>query len=226
MKMYSKRYNNGIKNIDLDSLYELEEAVELLKQFPNCKFDETVELAISLRIDSKKSDQVIRGTVVLPHGTGKDLRIIAFCQDKDVSAAKEAGVVEAGAEELVKKVEQGWLEFDAAVATQEMMKDMGRLGRVLGPRGMMPNPKTGTLTDDVSGAIKELKKGKIEFKADSGGTVHVPVGKVSFTPENLLANIKVMIDAINKSRPASIKTGFVKKIVLTSTMSAGIKIKI
>jgi len=226
MTKISKRFNKGLEEIDLKNSYELDEAIKILKQFPGCKFDETVELVSSLNIDPKKSDQIVRGSVVLPHGTGKDLKIIAFCKDEKIDKAKEAGAMEAGNIGLIKKIEQGWLDFDAAVATPEMMKDIGKLGKVLGPRGMMPNPKAGTLSENIIEIIKQLKSGKIEFKIDSGGNMHVPIGKLSFNEEKLVENAVAMIDTLKKSKPSSVKVGFIKKLVLTSSMGPGIKIKI
>ncbi len=226
MTKHSRRYIEGIKDIDFEKAYDIEEAVNILKQFPSCKFDETLELSFNLNADPKKSDQIVRGTVVLPHGTGKELRIIAFCKDNLVEESKKAGAIDAGGEELIKKIQEGWLDFDIAVSVPSMMKDISSLGKILGPRGMMPNPKAGTLTDNLSDAIQQLKKGKIEFKMDSGGNIHVTIGKLSFDKNQIVENAKAMISAVQLNKPASIKAGFIKKIVLTSSMGPGIRIKL
>lgn len=225
MTKHSKRYVQGLENIDMQKENEIEGAIDILKDFPSCSFDETVELSVSLKVDPKKSDQIVRGTVVLPHGTGKQLRIIVFCKDEVVDDAKKAGAMEAGNKELIKKIEDGWLDFDAAISTPQMMRDIGKLGRILGPRGLMPNPKAGTLTDDIVTAVNQLKKGKIEFKMDSGANIHVIVGKLSFDSGKLKENIVAMVNAIKDNKPVSVKAEFIKKIVLTSSMGPGIRIK-
>lgn len=227
MSLHSNRYNEGVKDLDPAEKYEIDKAIEILNNFPQCNFDETVDLSINLNVNPKKSDQLVRGTVVLPNGTGQEIRVVAFCKGKKVNEAEEAGAEMAGSEELIEKIENGWLDFDAAVATPNMMKDIGKLGRILGPRGMMPNPKSGTLSEDIGETIQELKKGKIEFKVDSGANIHVPVGKLSFSSDQLSENIKAMIEAIRKAKPVGIKkANYINKVVLTSTMGPGLKLNI
>lgn len=227
MVIHSKRYNIGIKDLDTSAKYDIDESIKILKNFPKCNFDETVELSVNLGVNPKKSNQLVRGTVVLPHGTGKELRVIAFCRGEKLKEAEEAGAVMAGDEELIEKVKNGWLDFDAAVATPDIMKDIGKLGRILGPRGMMPNPKAGTLSEDIGNTIQELKKGKIEFKMDSGANIHVAVGKLSFKLEQLKENINAMIEALKKAKPGGVKkVVYINKAVITTTMGPGLKIKI
>lgn len=224
MKQHCKGYRKALESIVQDKAYDLSEALEILKQIPKKKFDESVDLAICLNIDSKKSDQMVRGTVLLPNGTGKDKKVAVFCKGEAENDAKEAGADFIGAQELIDKVAGGWLGFDVAVSTPEMMRDLSKLGKILGPRGLMPSPKTGTVTNNIVQAIKEVKAGKIEYKSDKQAGIHVAIGKISFEVNKLLENIKTVLSAIKASRPASIKGEFIKSISLSTTMSPGIKI--
>lgn len=209
-----------------EKVYETPEAIGLLKKMPPTKFDQTVELSIRLGIDPKKSEQNIRGAISLPHGIGKSRKVIVFAAGDEAKQAKEAGADEVGAEELVKKVEAGWTDFDVAIAVPAMMKLVGKLGKVLGPQGKMPSPKTGTVTAEVAVVTKEYKAGKVEYQADPNGNIHAPVGKLSFTPEALEANINAFVDHLRAHRPASVKGEFIKRITLTSTMGPGLKITV
>lgn len=200
----------------------LPEAVEALKQFKARKFDQTVEVCMHLGIDPKQADQMIRGSLSLPHGIGATKRVIAFCSDDKVADAKSAGAIEAGGEDLVKKIEDGWMDFDVAIAEPAMMRVVARLGRTLGPKGLMPSPKSGTVTPQVAQAVKEYAAGKVEFRNDSGGNVHAVVGKFSFAPEQLADNAKAFIDHIHRMRPSSTKGHYVKKIALTATMTPSV----
>ncbi len=213
MAARGKRYQEALKLYDRNQLYSPSEAVDLLKATAKAKFDETIELAVKLGIDPKRSDQQVRGTVVLPHGTGKAVRVAVFAKGEK---AKEA--------ELAEKVEGGWLDFDVAVATPDMMSVVGRLGRILGPRGLMPNPKTGTVTFEVERAISEIKAGKVEYRADKTAIVHVPIGKASFEKAKLIENLAVILDALIKARPAAAKGGYLKSVALSSTMGPGIRV--
>jgi large subunit ribosomal protein L1 len=200
----------------------IEEAVQRVKDFAKTKFDQTVELVCSLGIDPKHADQAMRGAVSLPHGVGATKKVIAFCDGPDIDKAKQAGAIEAGADELIKKVNDGWLDFDVAIATPAMMRNVSRLGRVLGPQGKMPSPKSGTVTDDVATAVKEYSAGKLEFRNDAGGNVAVPVGKVSFDADKLLDNINLFLNHLRRMKPATSKGVFFKKVVLTATMSPSV----
>jgi large subunit ribosomal protein L1 len=224
MKRHGKKWKASRTKIDKTKEYSLAEAVEFLKANKTAKFDETVEVAVNLGIDPKKSDQNVRGAVVLPHGLGKTVRILAFAQGAKAEEAKEAGADYVGAEDMAEKITGGWLEFDACVATPDMMKVVGKLGKILGTRGLMPNPKVGTVTMDIGKAIKELKRGKVEFRAEKGGIVHAPLGKLSFEAPKLTENVKVFLEALSKAKPSSAKGQFLKKIVLTSTMGQGVKL--
>ncbi|MCL5006506.1 MAG: 50S ribosomal protein L1 [Acidobacteria bacterium] len=204
--------------------YALPEAMPLVKKAAFAKFDETVEVAMRLGVDPKHADQMVRGTVVLPHGLGKETRVIVIASGDKVREAREAGADEVGGEDLTQKIQGGWLEFDAVVATPDMMKSVGRLGKVLGPRGMMPNPKTGTVTMDVARAVKELKAGKVEFRVDKTGIIHCPVGKVSFGAEQLTDNAKALITSVIKAKPATAKGRYVHTIVVSSTMGPAVPI--
>ncbi|MEK6635927.1 MAG: 50S ribosomal protein L1 [Planctomycetota bacterium] len=226
MAKKSKRYLESRKVVDVAKKYELKEAVKLLKSFKRTKFDESVEVAIKLGIDPKQSDQLIRGSVSLPKGIGKSLKVIVFAGGEKAEIAKKAGADEVGAEELVKKVEGGWADFDVAIATSDMMKLVGKLGRVLGPQGKMPSPKSGTVTDDIEKAVKEFKAGKIEYRTDAGGNVHALVGKISFSDSDLEDNINTFVKLIINSRPASTKGIFLEKASVSSTMSPGIMIEV
>lgn len=213
------------KKVDTSRSYSLSEAVKLVKECATAKFDETIELAFLLGVDPKHAEQMVRGAVSLPHGTGKKIRVIAFCKQEDqIKAAKEAGAIEAGAEDLIEKVQGGWLDFDAAVASPDMMSQVGKLGKVLGPRGLMPSPKAGTVTPNIGAAVAEIMKGKIEFRVDKNANIHVPIGKASFTPEQIEENAAAVISAIVKARPASLKGTYLKSCCISSTMGPGIKL--
>jgi len=223
--MPSKRYKNGLKSIDSAKSYSLAEAAVAVGKFPRAKFVESVDLAMRLGVDPRQSDQMVRGTVPLPHGSGKDVRVLVFARDGAAAdAAREAGAEYVGFDEMIKKCTEGWTDFDVAIATPEAMVEVRKLGRVLGPRGLMPNPKTGTVTDDTAKAVKEVKAGRVEFKIDKAGNIHVPVGKVDFTPDKLVDNVKSVIDAVVKARPSSAKGQFVLSCALSATMSPSVKI--
>jgi large subunit ribosomal protein L1 len=224
MKKHSKRIREIAKSLDKSKVYNLKEAIALMKQFPKAKFDESVDLHLHLNIDPKQSDQLVRGTVVLPHGTGKKVRIAVFCKGEQETKAKELGVDFVGGQELIDKVAAGFLDFDCAIATPEMMKDLSKVGKILGPRGLMPSPKTGTVTMDIARAIKEVKAGKIEYKSDKQGGIHVAIGKVSFSAEQLYDNCHTVLEAIKQNKPASIKGEMIRSISLANTMGAGFKI--
>ena len=220
-----KKYIEAAKTIDRGTLYDKNEAVALVKKTAVAKFDETIEAHIRTGCDGRHADQQIRGAVVLPHGTGKKVRILVFDKNAKADEALAAGADYVGAEELIPKIQnENWFEFDVVVATPDMMGVVGRLGRVLGPKGLMPNPKAGTVTMDVTKAIQEIKAGKIEYRLDRTNIIHVPIGKASFTEEQLADNFQTLIDAINKARPAAVKGQFLKSVVLTSTMGPGVKI--
>ena len=204
--------------------YRLEEAAELLRKAHFVKFDETVELVLNLGVDPKQSDQMVRGTVVLPHGLGKSKRVLVIASGEKVREAQEAGADFVGGDDMVQKISDGWTDYEAVIATPDMMKSAGRLGKVLGPRGLMPNPKTGTVTFEVAKAVKEIKAGKVEFRLDKTGIIHSPVGKISFTAKNLAENAAALLSAVVKAKPAAAKGKYVKKITLTSTMGPGIPI--
>ena len=220
-----KKYIEAAKTIDRGTLYDRDEAVALVKKTAVAKFDETIEAHIRTGCDGRHAYQQIRGAVVLPHGTGKKVRILVFAKDAKADEAKAAGADYVGGMELIEKIQkENWFEFDVVVATPDMMGVVGRIGRVLGPKGLMPNPKAGTVTMDVTKAIQEIKAGKIEYRLDKTNIIHVPVGKASFTEEQLADNFQTLIDAINKARPAAVKGQFLKSVVLTSTMGPGVKI--
>ena len=221
-KKQSKRFQAASKLADKTRVYTLKDAVAVLKSFPKTKFDESVEVAFHLRVDTKKSDHMIRGTVVLPHGTGKKVRIAVFCRGEAEKEAKEAGADIIGAQELIDKVAGGWMDFDCVVATPEMMRDLSKLGKVLGPRGLMPSPKTGTVTQNVTQAIKDLKAGKVEFKVDKQGGIHVAVGKISFTEPQINENALTLIETIKNARPASVKGEFIKSVSVSTSMGPGL----
>ena len=221
----SKKYVDASKLYDKTAAYEATEAVALVKKMASAKFDETVEAHLRLGVDGRHADQQVRGAVVLPHGTGKKVRILAFAKDAKAEEAKAAGADFVGGDELIPKIQnEGWLDFDVVVATPDMMGVVGRLGRVLGPKGLMPNPKAGTVTMDVTKAINDIKAGKIEYRLDKTNIIHVPVGKASFTEEQLADNFQTLIDAINKVRPAAVKGQYLKSVTLTSTMGPGVKV--
>jgi len=224
MVKISKRMKQAVKDIDAEKLYSVEDALDSIEKFPKVKFDETVELHFFLNINPKNSDQMLRGTVVLPNGTGKNVRIAVFCKGEMEAQAKEAGADFVGAQELIDKVSKGFLDFDVVVASPDMMRDLSKLGRVLGPRGLMPTPKAGTVTTDVERAIKEIKEGKIEFKSDKQGGVHLGVGKRSFSKEKLLENVKHVVEAINQAKPVAVKGNLVKSLSLATTMGPGLRL--
>ena len=220
-----KKYVEAAKAIDRGTLYDVADAVSLVKKTAVAKFDETIEAHIRTGCDGRHADQQIRGAVVLPHGTGKKVRILVFAKDAKAEEAKAAGADFVGGEELIPKIQnENWFEFDVVVATPDMMGVVGRLGRVLGPKGLMPNPKAGTVTMDVTKAINEIKAGKIEYRLDKTNIIHVPIGKASFTEEQLADNFQTLIDAIIKVRPAAVKGQYLKSVVLTSTMGPGVKL--
>ncbi len=221
-----KKYIEAAKKVEREKTYSLTEAAELLKETGTAKFDETADIAIKLGVDPRKADQMVRGTVLLPHGTGKEVKILVFAKGEKEQEAKDAGADFVGADDMVEKVKGGWLDFDKAVATPDMMGVVGKVARVLGPRGLMPNPKVGTVTFDLKETIGDLKKGKVEFKTEKGGILHVPVGRVSFDKEKLCENIQALLDTVNKLKPLSSKGQYLKNIVLSSTMGPGIKIDV
>ncbi len=222
---HSRRYLELIKQIDREHEYPLDEGVQLLKKIASAKFDESVELSINLGVEPKYADQMVRGTVILPHGTGKKVRVLVFAQGEKVKEALDAGADYAGLEEYVQKVQNGWLDFDVVIATPDVMRHIGKLGRVLGPHGLMPNPKTGTVTQDIAQAVADSKSGKISFRVDRYGIIHVAVGKVSFEETKLVENVKAMVTTLVKLRPQGAKGQYLRKITLTSTQGPGIKIE-
>ena len=220
-----KRYVESAKLVDRTNLYDVEEAVSIIKKTANAKFDETIEAHIKLGVDGRHADQQVRGAVVLPHGTGKKVKVLVFAKGDKVEEAQAAGADYVGGQELVPKIQnEGWLDFDVVVATPDMMGVVGRLGRVLGPKGLMPNPKAGTVTMDVAKAIKEIKAGKIEYRLDKSNIIHVPVGKVSFTEEQLADNFQALMGAVIKARPSTLKGTFLKSVTMASTMGPGVKL--
>ena len=225
MKPRSKRYTKDAEQAS-EQLLPLDAAVDKLKSFKPTKFDQTVECVLWLGIDPKQADQIIRGSISLPHGVGKQKKVIAFCDDSTVEAAKKAGAIEAGTDELVKKITDGWSDFDVAIASPKVMGKVGKLGRVLGPQGKMPSPKNGTVTDDVLTAVAEFTAGKIEFKNDTGGNVHAVVGKMSFDKKKLVDNVQAFLSHINRMKPSSTKGTFIKKMCLSATMSPGVLVNV
>lgn len=219
-----KKYQEALKLIDAEKSYDVSEAIELVKKTATANFDETVEAAIRLGIDTRKNDQQVRGAVVLPNGTGKEVRILVFAKGEKVKEAEAAGADYVGDQEYINKINQGWFDFDVVVATPDMMAEVGKIGRVLGPKGLMPNPKTGTVTPDVEKAIKEIKAGKVEYRADRQGNVHVPVGKVSFEEEKLVENFNTIVGTLLKAKPAASKGTYLKNLAVSSTMGPGIKV--
>jgi len=224
MATHGKRYREAAKLVTPGQLYDPQTAVSVLKRMPNAKFDQTVEVSIRLGIDVKQADQQVRGTVVLPHGTGKSVRLLVFAKGDKVKEAQEAGADYVGLEEYVQKIQGGWLDFDVAAAAPDVMNVVGRLGRVLGPRGLMPNPKAGTVTFDLARAVREIKAGKIEYRVDKAGILHVPVGKASFSEQALLENFSELMSAVVRAKPASSKGQFLRSISLSTTMGPGIPI--
>src|SRR6201996_2682308 len=218
--MPSKRYKKALEQVDASKSYPLKNAVETLGKFPKAKFNETVDLAFKLGVDPKQSDQMVRGTVPLPHGSGKTVRVLVFARPGNAAdAARAAGAEHVGFEDLIKKCNEGWTDFDVAIATPEAMIEVRKLGKALGPRGLMPNPKTGTVTEDTAKAVKEVKAGRVEFKLDKAGNVHVPIGKASFTPTQIAENARVVIEAVAKARPSSVKGSYLQSCTISATMS-------
>jgi large subunit ribosomal protein L1 len=221
-----KKYKQAIAIVDRTKNYPPEEAVDLLKQTSFVSFDPTAEAHIRLGVDPRHADQMVRGTVVLPHGTGKRVRVIVFAQADKAQEALRSGADEVGGDDLAKKIEAGFLDFDVALATPDMMGVVGRLGRILGRRGLMPNPKSGTITFDLERAIREVKAGRVEFKVDKTAIIHVPFGKVSFTPEQLAENLAVLMDAVNRARPSAAKGQYIRNLTVASTMGPGIRVDV
>lgn len=224
MKIRSKRYKESEKQLDKTKTYQLKESISFLKKISVPKFDGSVDLHFHLNVDPKKSDQMVRGTVVLPHGTGKRVRVAVFCKGESEKLARDAQADYVGSNDLIDKVTGGFLDFDCAIATPEMMKELARLGKILGPRGLMPSPKTGTVTNDIVKAIQDVKKGKVEFRVDKQGGVHLSVGKISFTEDKLYENASCLIGALNEAKPASIKGKFIKSAFISSTMDPGLRL--
>jgi large subunit ribosomal protein L1 len=219
-----KSYRKVLDKVDRNQRYQLEESLKLVKETARAKFDETVDIAIRLGVDPRQADQNIRGTVALPHGMGKTVRVLAFAKGEKEREAQEAGADFIGSDELIKKISEGWLDFDKAVATPDMMAAVGRIGKILGPRGLMPNPKTGTVSLDIGKAVREIKAGKLEFRVDKAGIVHVPVGRASFSAEQLIDNARMVLLTILRAKPASAKGNYVKGVTIATTMGPGIKI--
>jgi large subunit ribosomal protein L1 len=224
MAKRGKKYQEAAKLVDASKLYEPEEAVALVKQTARAKFDETVEVAIRLGVDPKKQDQAVRGVVVLPHGTGKTQRVLVFAKGDKAKEAEAAGADYVGDVDLIHKIQQGWFEFDVCVATPDMMSEVGKLGRILGGKGLMPNPKAGTVTFDVARAVQEIKAGKIEYRLDKAGQIHAPIGKVSFDADKLAENFRALVDAVNRSKPAAAKGVYLKSIAVSSTMGPSVRV--
>jgi large subunit ribosomal protein L1 len=226
MAYHSKRLIEAAKQYDRTKAYDPKEAIALVKQMATAKFDETVEVAVRLGIDPKKQDQQVRGAVVLPNGTGKTARVLVFAKGEKAKEAEAAGADFVGDDDLIQKIQQGWLDFDVVVATPDMMGSVGRLGRILGPKGLMPNPKTGTVTFEVARAVQEIKAGKIEYRIDKAGNVHAPIGKASFSEEALLENFRTLIEALQKARPAAAKGQYFRNVTVSSTMGPGVKVNV
>ncbi len=219
-----KRRGPALEKVQRGHRYTVEEAISLVKEVAFCKFDETIDLAVRLGVNPKHADQMVRGALVLPHGTGSNKRVLVFAKGEKVMEAQAAGADHVGGDDFVAKITEGWLEFDTVIATPDMMGQVGRLGKILGPRGLMPNPKVGTVTFDVTKAVSEAKAGKIEFRVERAGVVHAPVGKCSFEPANLAANIRALLNTLTRLKPASAKGTYMKSITLSSTMGPGVRI--
>lgn len=225
--MPSKRYKKALELVDVKKVYTLKSAVEILAKFPKAKFNETVDLAFKLGVDPKQSDQMVRGTVPLPHGSGKVVRVLVFAKSGPAAdAAIAAGAEFVGFDDMIKKCTEGWTDFDVAIATPDAMGEVRKLGKVLGPRGLMPNPKTGTVTEDTAKAVREVKAGRVEFKVDKAGNVHVPVGKVTFTQEHILENAAAVIRAVFKARPSSVKGSYINSCTVSATMSPPVRVDV
>jgi len=219
-----KKYREAKEKIDRTSTYELKQAIQVATEISHTRFDETLDIAIRLGVNPRKADQMVRGTVVLPHGTGKTSRVLVFAKGEKAKEAQDAGADHVGAEDLVEKIQGGWLDFDKAVATPDMMGQVGKLGKILGPRGMMPNPKVGTVTFDVARAVNEIKGGKVEFRVEKGGIVHAPIGKVSFGVEKLTENARSLLDVVMRAKPPTSKGVYLRGIALSTTMGPGVKV--
>ncbi|HEY7464418.1 MAG TPA: 50S ribosomal protein L1 [Candidatus Limnocylindria bacterium] len=226
MARHGRRYLEAARLIEAEKRYPLDDAAELLPKLSTVKFDATVEAHLRLGVDPRHADQLVRGTVVLPHGTGRSSRVIVFAQGEKAQEALRGGADEVGGEDLVKRIDDGWFEFDVAIATPDMMGMVGRLGKKLGPRGLMPNPKSGTVTFDIERAVSEIKSGRIEFKVDRAGIVHAPVGKASFTPEQLRANVATLVDAVNRAKPSGAKGTYMRTLTLAPSMGPGVRVDI
>ncbi len=223
MPKQTKKYTEARQQVDRFMKYQPEEALRMVQDLSNRGFDETVELAVRLGVNPKHADQQVRGSVVLPHGTGKTVRVVVFAKGEKITEAEEAGADQAGSDELVAKIQEGWLDFDVAVATPDMMSSVGKLGKVLGPRGMMPNPKSGTVTFDIAKAINDIKAGKVEYRTDKAGNVHVPIGKISFSQDKLVENFNAVMETLIKARPEAAKGQYIRNVAVSSTMGPGIK---
>jgi len=221
-----KKIKTAKEKVEIGKEYSLEDAIGFIKETSFTKFDETVDMAVNLGIDAKKTDQMVRGAIVLPHGTGKKVRVVVFAKGEKEKEARDAGADHVGAEDLIEKIQKGWLEFDKAAATPDIMGLVGKLGKILGPRGLMPNPKLGTVTFDIAKAVKEIKAGKVEYKTEKAGVVHVPIGKVSFDKQKLVENAMAVIDSIVKAKPPTSKGRYLKKVAISSTMGLGLKIDV
>ncbi len=221
----SRRYQETVEKFDKSKQYQPQEAIELAKELASANFDETIEVAANLGVNPKHADQNVRGTVVLPNGTGKEIKVIVFAKGEKAVEAEEAGADEVGQEDLAEKIEDGWLDFDIAIATPDMMSVVGKLGRILGPKGLMPNPKAGTVTFELEKAIKEFKAGKLEYRVDKNGVIHLPFGKASFSEEELMENFQVLMDTLVRERPAAAKGRYLRSVTVSSTMGPGIRIE-
>lgn len=226
MKKYSKRFRKGLESVDFSKTYDLKEAIGIFKAMPQPKFDQSVDLDLSLNVDPKKADQMVRGTVVLPHGTGRKVRVAVFAKGEAEKAARAADADFVGSQDLIAKVSGGWLGFDVAVATPEMMRDLSKLGKVLGPRGLMPSPKTDTVTNDVAAAVKQIKAGKVEFRVDKQSGIHCSVGRASFDEQKIYENVSKFMESLIASKPSSVKGKFIKNVSLSTTMGPGVKINV
>ena len=224
--MPSKRFKKALEQVDAARSYPLKDAVGVLAKFPKAKFNETIDLAFRLGVDPKQSDQMVRGTVPLPHGSGKTVRVLVFAKGAGADAARAAGAEFVGFEDMIAKCNGGWADFDVAVATPEAMVEVRKLGKVLGPRGLMPNPKTGTVTEDTAKAVKEVKAGRVEFKVDKAGNIHVPVGKASFQPTQIEENARSVIEAVAKAKPSGVKGTYIHSCTISATMSPGVRVDV
>lgn len=224
MKGRGKSYRDAVGKVDRNRKYNLQEGVQLVKETALAKFDETVELAVRLGVDPRQADQNVRGAVVLPHGTGKTVRVLAFAKGEKEKEAQGAGADVVGGEDLIKKIREGWLDFDKVVATPDMMGAVGKIGKILGPRGLMPNPKVGTVTAEIGRAVREIKAGKLEFRVDKAGIIHLPIGKVSFNQDRLFENASAVLATLVRSKPASAKGNYIRGVALSTTMGPGIKV--